>query len=181
MKHIISRWLWPECQCGLVAFLATQPDSSRVRYDEQQCEYLFECEIEEERVSWPFLFCFICGGRLKRGNIPQFHEESQDEVEEIRSVTISAKSVNEVTAALGKPDEVICGLNEKRGSIGIVVRKLGYYRRWKTLVLWVDEFTDGRVAFAWGAKPTAFDDGLARRWWRCRAGLAWLGRWLKAT
>jgi hypothetical protein len=97
-------------------------------------------------------YCFICGGRLpesRRGD--SFSVPSEAEAEEVRRLIGTVKTLQDVLATLGNPDETFDGESFHGCAAASEIRwkrLLRYSSRWKTLVLDVLELPDGGVTYA---------------------------------
>src|SRR5450432_3285595 len=127
----------PLCECGLLEQLAAEP-ASPLGYDAKLAEY----SLVVGRSTWLIEFCFSCGGRLppsRRGEL--FTTPSSEEVAALRQAMDGLKSVDQVIARLGEPDDVVNRPSEPSAHPKEIVwrRQLSYSRLWTTLNLVVLE------------------------------------------
>jgi len=136
-----------ECQCGEPQRWAAKSNSP-IEFDAR----LNEFHLVYQGAYGLLRYCFVCGGRLpesRRGEL--FSQPSETEVEEVRRLIGAAKNLQDVLAALGKPDDTFDGETIRKNPVANELqwqRLLRYSSRWKTLVLDVLELPEGGITYS---------------------------------
>lgn len=157
------------CNCGMLDRLAGDPKSP-VKFDERLNEY----HLEWERRTVIMNSCFWCGGRLSESRRGEFFTEpSEEEMAEVRSFHSRIKTVGNALELLGPPDETHQWDDEFAHGREIEnqwKQSLVYSSHWDTLILHVQQMTNGRIAFSISGRyiglPAAETSRSKPRWWQ---------------
>lgn len=154
------------CRCDMPDRWVSQANCP-VEFDERMNEY----HLVHDGQQWIMRYCFWCGGRLPESKRSTFFTKvAPAEVEKIRTLLTGARTVDDVIRVLGEPDERLeCrgGIQPGQGEYIPYRQTLRYSTRWKTVVLNVHEFPDGRIAKSWhGHHVPDPQQAPLRRWWQ---------------
>jgi hypothetical protein len=121
---------------------------------------VFEPEMNEYNLvighnHWIMEYCFSCGGRLpdsRRGDL--FLTPSEADVRAVRNAMDGMKTVAEVIAVLGEPDESVNRPESLPPHPKEVVwrRQLRYSRVWPSLDLTILELPSGEIQYVFSGK-----------------------------
>ena len=127
--------------------------TSPIKFEAQNREYRLYYDLQHPSAGYQVMhYCLFCGGRLTRSAPSEFWTISQDEEARLIQVTSSLKTVADVQATLGPPDEEATGamrsaIRERVPQETELLRVLTYKRLSAIANVMVFERKDGSVGF----------------------------------
>lgn len=155
LRILEARFL--HCRCGLLPQMAKNP-TSPIKFEAQNREYRLYYDPQHLSAGYQVMhYCLFCGGRLTRSAPSEFWTISGDEEARLIQMTSSLKTVADVQATLGPPDEEATGaarsaIRERVPQETELLRVLIYKRLSATANVLVFERNDGSVGFTFLGK-----------------------------
>lgn len=140
------------CRCGLLPEMAKNP-TGPIKFEAQDGEYRLYYDPQNLSAGYQVMhYCLFCGGRLTRSAPSELWTISHDEEARLIQVTSSLKTVADVQAALGPPDDEATGamrsaIRERVPQETELLRVLTYRRLSTIANVMVFERMDGSVGF----------------------------------
>jgi hypothetical protein len=120
-----------------------------IEFDERMNEY----HLVFGRHCLILRYCFWCGGRLLESKRDAyFSTPEEEEIQEVGRLLAAAKTVEDVVRSLGTPDETYQWRDDmmeacENQKMTRWKQTLRYLKRWKSLVLDVQEMPDGAIQY----------------------------------